>query len=101
MLSVAPDLLDRMLCREESLIGFHFDGAAIKKGWSPAATESLWWLPRATHFRLSDAGQRLHPAASGVFSEAADSNLPVQITLPMAEVLAYLEQSLGELWCGK
>src|ERR1700761_5754211 len=71
LLSIAPSLLDQkgsfgsvvyrysgnsegnifgasMVRRNESPIGFHFDGEPIEKEWSPQATESIWWLPRAT-----------------------------------------------------
>lgn len=31
-----------MVRRNESPIGFHFDGEPIEEGWSPQSTESIW-----------------------------------------------------------
>ncbi len=98
LLSVAPSLLDQngsfgsvvyryagnsqgnifgasMVRRNESPIGFHFDGEPIEKGWSPGAMESVWWLPRATasdYLILANASTQ-PLSGSLVVSDAADA----------------------------
>ncbi|HEX3681139.1 MAG TPA: hypothetical protein VHU83_01260, partial [Bryobacteraceae bacterium] len=73
--------------RNESPIGFHFDGEPIEQGWSPGAMETVWWLPRATasdYLMLANAS-RQPLSGSLVVSDAAGHSIRQAVNLGAAE----------------
>ncbi|MBV9760066.1 MAG: hypothetical protein JO340_05850 [Acidobacteriaceae bacterium] len=76
-----------MVRRNESPIGFHFDGEPVEKDWSPQSTESVWWLPRATasdYLILANASKE-PLLGSLVISDSAGHSASQAVTLGPAE----------------
>jgi hypothetical protein len=77
-----------MVRRNESPIGFHFDGEPVEKEWSPQATETVWWLPRASasdYLMLANASTQ-PLAGSLVISDTRGRNYKQVLSLGPSEM---------------
>lgn len=63
-----------MVRRNESPIGFHFDGEPVEQGLEPGLDgKRLVAAAAGERFRLSDSRERVHAAASGGSLVASDA----------------------------